>query len=179
MAFVDEAWFSLTQPPALRAWADGPSLQLEEFYTDACDKQTKAVASYGWLRSDTRKVSLRFVEQRPNSESTVGFLEWVCEKLCQEGKKALILVWDNASWHTSKRVRQWLRSHNREVRRSGGVRIVACYLPTRSPWLNAIEPHWIHGKRAAVEPKRRLDGAEMMSRLCDYFGCEHLPALSN
>lgn len=179
LAFVDEAWFSLTQPPALHAWTDGPAINMKEFYTDSADKQQKAVAGYGLLRRDTNKVWLRMVEQRPDSEHTVAFLAWACERLGLEGKKALIVVWDNASWHKSKRVRQWLGSHNRSVKQTGGVRVVICQLPTRSPWLNPIEPHWIHGKRAAVAPDRRLGGVEMIERLCDYFGCDHLPALSN
>ena len=33
-----------------------------------------------------------------------------------------------------------------------GVRILLCYLPTKSPWLNSIEPEWVHGKRQVLEP---------------------------
>jgi hypothetical protein len=28
-----------------------------------------------------------------------------------------------------------------------------CRLPVKSPWLNPIEPRWLHGKRAIVEPQ--------------------------
>jgi hypothetical protein len=28
---------------------------------------------------------------------------------------------------------------------------VSCLLPKHSPWLNAIEPKWVHGKRKVVE----------------------------
>jgi hypothetical protein len=45
-------------------------------------------------------------------------------------------------------VREWIAAHNRCVKASGrGLRIVPTLLPTKSPWLNAIEPQWIHGKR--------------------------------
>ena len=48
-----------------------------------------------------------------------------------------VLVWDNASWHVSRAVRAWIRTHNQTVKRDGhGVRIVVCYLPVKSPWLN-------------------------------------------
>ncbi|MHB1007584.1 MAG: helix-turn-helix domain-containing protein [Chloroflexota bacterium] len=40
---------------------------------------------------------------------SIQFLEWVCERLESLGKKAFLLVWDNASWHISKQVRAWLR----------------------------------------------------------------------
>ena len=78
-----------------------------------------------------------------------------------EGKKALLLVWDNASWHVSQRVRTWIKAHNRQAKREGGVRIVACRLPIKAPWLNPIEPKWAHGKKAIVEPERLLSGGPL------------------
>ena len=29
---------------------------------------------------------------------------------------------------------------------------LSAFLPSKSPWLNNIEPKWVHGKRAIVEP---------------------------
>ena len=48
--------------------------------------------------------------------------------------------------------------------REGGVRIVPCFLPTKSPWLNPIEPKWVHGKRRVVEPARLLTAGELETR---------------
>jgi hypothetical protein len=46
------------------------------------------------------------------------------------GKKVMVLIWDNASWHISREVRRWLGRHNREVKQSGrGVRIVNLSIP--------------------------------------------------
>ena len=46
----------------------------------------------------------------------------------------MLLIWDNASWHKSYRVRDWIVTHNRRVKEgSRGVRIVPCLLPTKSP----------------------------------------------
>ena len=88
------------------------------------------------------------------------------------GKEALLLVWDNASWHGSRAVRQWIRAHNRQVKASGqGVRILPCYLPSKSPWLNPIEAKWAHGKRRVVEPARLLTAAELRTRVCAAFDC--------
>jgi hypothetical protein len=72
----------------------------------------------------------------------------------------------------------WIRTHNRRAKREGGVRILACALPIKSPWLNRIEPHWVHGKRAIVEPDRKLTAAETIGRVCAYFGCEPFPPLT-
>ncbi|HMB02482.1 MAG TPA: transposase [Isosphaeraceae bacterium] len=129
------------------------------------------------LRADTDAMLLRFVAGRPVSQVTEDFLGWVCDRLAAEGKTALLLVWDNASWHISQRVRTWIKAHNRQAKQTGGVRIVACRLPIKSPWLNPIEPKWIHGKRAIVAPDRLLTAQEITVRVCDYYDCEHLPSL--
>ena len=120
------------------------------------------------------QVWLRFVDGRPISGITTQYLAWCCGRLAKIGKKALLMVWDNASWHISQEVRNWIKAHNRTVRQTGqGVRIVACYLPTKSPWLNPIEPHWVHGKRRIVEPTRLLTAQELADRVCGHFGCQH------
>jgi hypothetical protein len=98
--------------------------------------------------------------------------------LAAEGKRALLIVWDNASWHVSARVRAWSKAYNRRAKAEGGVRIVACLLPIKAPWLNAIEPKWVHGKRAIVEPERKLTAAEVVDRVCGYYGCERLKPLA-
>jgi hypothetical protein len=86
----------------------------------------------------------------------------------------LVLVWDNASWHISREVRAWLRAHNQRVKRDGrGVRILRCQLPSKSPWLNPMEPKWVHGKRRVVEPGRLLAATELAERACAAYGCPH------
>ena len=52
------------------------------------------------------------------------------------------------------------------------VRIVVCPLPSKSPWLNPIEPKWVHGKRAVAEPERLLSAAELEARVYADYGCE-------
>jgi hypothetical protein len=100
------------------------------------------------------------------------------EELEGIGKKVLLLIWDNASWHVSREVRRWLGRHNRCVKESeSGVRIVSCLLPKQSPWLNAIEPKWIHGKRKVVEPDGLLGAYELAERVCRVFGCPRITSI--
>jgi hypothetical protein len=121
------------------------------------DPDPKALACHGLLLGETNTVWLRFLDGRPVSASTTEFLTWCADKLAAQGQRALLLVWDNAGWHISHAVRQWVRDHNRQVKRQGaGVRIVSCLLPSKSPWLNPIEPKWVHSKRRTVEPARLL-----------------------
>jgi hypothetical protein len=95
-----------------------------------------------------------------------------------EGKTALVLVWDNASWHISHAVRAWLKAHNGRLKQEGGCRLVVCPLPRKSPWLNRIEPKWVHGTRAMAEPDRKLGVDELKHRLYTYYECELLEPIA-
>ena len=122
---------------------------------------------------------LRFVDGRPVSPVTCAFLAWAAAQLAAEGVRVLALIWDNASWHISHEVRDWIRTHNRDAKRTGhGCRLLVGRLPSRSPWLNPIEPKWVHGKRAVVEPERKLAAAELKQRLCEHYRSQLLPSLA-
>lgn len=174
---MDEVWWSRLAHPELKSWTEGKPLHLVEKNRSKTDPDPKALCCYGLLRADLEQVLLRFVDGRPVSHVTIDFLKWVCERLARAGKKVLVLVLDNASWHISQMVRQWIRSHNAQVKRDGGIRILKCLLPIKSPWLNPIEPHWVHGKRAIVEPARTLTAEELIHRVCTYFECDHVEPL--
>jgi transposase len=109
---------------------------------------------------------------------TTHVLAWLTAWLAAEGNTALLRVWDNASWHVSQAGRAWLKTHNRHVKHAGGDRVVVCPLPTKSPWLNRIEPKWVHGKRAIAEPDRKLSVAELKHRICPYYDCESLEPIT-
>ena len=136
------------------------------------DPEAKALACYGLWLPEGERMLLRFVAGRPVSPVTCAFLAWAAERLAAAGVQVLALVWDNAPWHVSREVRAWIRAHNRRVKAAGtGCRLLVCRLPSRSPWLNPIEPRWAHGKRAVVEPNRKLTGQELRQRLCDHYRC--------
>lgn len=177
LGYLDEVWWSRFQQPNLNAWTDGKPLRLVHKQREKDDPEPKAISCYGLLRTDVDEILLRFVDGRPVSAVTIEYLQWVCQCLAANGKKVLALVWDNASWHNSQLVRNWLREHNKKVKLEGGVRIIKCFLPVKSPWLNPIEPRWLHAKRAIVEPSRTLSAQELIARICKYYGVEHLDHL--
>jgi hypothetical protein len=184
LGFADETWWSRFAQPQAHSWvetATGP-LRLLEQEIPKRDPDPKALACYGVLlrqRGGAERVWLRLVDGRPVSALTEQFLDWCCTRLQEAGVRVWALIWDNASWHVSKRVRAWMHAHNRQVKQSGqGVRILPCYLPVKSPWLNPIEPKWVHGKRAIVEPARLLSAQELADRVCAHFGCSHDPHLA-
>jgi hypothetical protein len=170
--------------PHLHTWveADRP-LHLVEQTVAKEDPDPKALACYGVLLRGAalepgEQIWLRFVDGRPLSAVTIPFLAWACECLQAQGVRVWALIWDNASWHISKAVCAWIRAHNRQVKHDGqGVRLLVCCLPSKSPWLNPIEPKWVHSKRAIVEPARLLTAVEVAERVCAYLGCAHEPHL--
>lgn len=191
LGFEDEVWWSRVTHPHLHAWAeqDRPVRLVEQTVA----KQTKrkaaernALACYGLLGRSypqdgpvQEQVWVRFVEGRPISAITTQFLAWCLEQTAAQGKTALVLVWDNASWHLSAEVRAWVTAYKRRVRQTGhGVRLLVCPLPSKSPWLNPIEPKWVHGKRAVVEPDGLLTPAQLEDRICAYYGCLQHPHLT-
>ncbi|MDP8916817.1 MAG: transposase, partial [Pseudomonadota bacterium] len=139
------------------------------------DPDPKALARSGPLvrpgGGEPEDVRLRFVDGRPVSALTASFLGWCCQRLAARGVTTLVLVWGNAGWHAGREARRWLRDHNQRARREGGVRLAPCFPPTRSPWLNPIEPRWVHGKRRAAEPARPPTAAELEARVCAAFAC--------
>lgn len=121
---------------------------------------------------------MHFAGSRRVSDITTRFLAWCCAKLQKQGKTAWLLVGDNASWHKSQIVRSWIRQHNHEVKsEKKGVRILHLYRPTKSPWLNRIEPKWVHGKRKVVEPNDLLTAEQLARRVCAYYGTAYEPHL--
>jgi transposase len=159
-------------------------LRLIEQSVAKADPDPKAISCYGLYLPQIQETWLRFVDGRPLSAITTQFLEWCSQKLYARAKKVWVLIWDNARWHVSKEVGSWIKEHNRKVKKSQkeGVRIISCFLPIKSPWLNAIEPKWIHGKRKVVEADRLLGAHELAQRVCAALGCpyyEHLSLAEN
>ena len=182
LGFQDEVWWSRLAAPGLHAWAeDEQPLHLVEQAVAKDDPDPKALACYGLLvrwatagQQWRQQVWLRFVDGRPVSSITTQFLAWCCTQLQAARKTALLLVWDNNAWHVSAEVRAWIGAHNQQVKQTGaGVRIVNCYLPVQSPWLNPIEPMWLHAKRRVVEPARLLPAADLIDRVCAALDCPH------
>src|ERR671937_1967416 len=186
LGFAVEVWWSRLAHPVLHAWQDDDHpVRLVEQTVARDDPDPKALACYGlvarsWDTEGRRHehLWLRFVDGRPVSAVTIDFLRWCVAHAQARGQRAVLLVWDNASWHDSQIVRSWVHTHNCQVKQAGhGVRLIVCYLPIKSPWLNPIEPKWLHGKRKVAEPDRLLAAAELVDRVCAVYGCSHEPHL--
>jgi hypothetical protein len=179
LGFGDEVWWSRLAQPDQHRWMDTTATpKLQELTPPTPDPDPKALACYGLLvrpgPAQADHMWLRFVTGRPVSTVTIAFLAWCSARLAAQGFTAFLLIWDNASWHRSTAVRRWIRQHNQQVKRgtARGVRLVVCPLPSRSPWLNPIEPKWVHGKRAVSEADRLLRADDLEARVYAYYGCQ-------
>ncbi len=179
LGFQDECWWSRLAQPNLHAGAGDEPLRLCRSWRSA--SRTRTPRRHGLLRAVAgrhRRDAAAFCGRpagEPGDDGLFGLGLWGSWR--GKASRRLLLVWDNASWHISQRVRAWLKEHNRRTKREGGVRLLVCRLPSKSPWLNSIEPKWVHGKRAIVEPEQVLTAREVETRACDYYGCtqhEHL-----
>ena len=92
----------------------------------------------------------------------------------QSGIRVVIMIWDHATWHKSKRLRQWIRDYNLDAKRLAEPRLLTFLLPKKSPWLNPIEPRWVHAKRKTCEPDGELTAQELKRRLATHFDTEPL-----
>ena len=144
LSFEDETWWSRLALPSLHAWGEEDEpLRLEQRSVAEDDPDPKAISGYGqYLPGLDEQTWLRFVNGRPMSGATTRFLSWCSEELAEAGKKVLVLVRDEASWHVSGELRRWMGAHNRQVKKGEkeGVRIISCLLLKKSPWLKPIEP---------------------------------------
>ena len=174
----DEVWWSRLAQPNQHAWTDADAQdKLQELTLPTDDPAPKALACYGLLvrpgPQQADQMWLRCVAGRPVSTVTIACLAWCSARLAAYGFTALLLIWDKASWHRSQAVRHWMRQHTRQVKQGAvGIRIVVCQLPRKSPWLNPIEPQWVHGKRAVSAADRLLSADELVTRVYTYYGCE-------
>jgi hypothetical protein len=148
LLWEDECWFRRFAQPRLNAWGE---LRLSQrmMLPPAPDK---ALSYYGVKRHDTGEVYLYPCWQRPNSDETIQFLQWIVLGAAARHRKVVLLIWDNASWHVGRKVKRWIRRYNLDAKRAGKSRLLVWALPKRSPWLNPIEPHWIHAKKRICQP---------------------------
>jgi transposase len=138
----DETKFR-TLPPLRRMWMrQGHQVRVPT------PKQNHHVYSYGALDLVTGAWQDRLAP-KANSATTLTFLN---DLLSQYPQQRILLIWDQASYHTSHKVTTWLRQH---------PRIRALFLPKYAPELNPVEHIWrIVKQRVAANVTRTLDAIQ-------------------
>ncbi len=120
--------------------------------------QNDYFALYGSLDLFTGDCFYAFFD-RTNSQTTISYLEQLVEHYPD---RTILLIWDQASYHLSGKVRDWLADH---------PAITVFSLPKRSPHLNPVEAIWrLLKNRVAANLTRTLDA---IRTACDLFFDQH------
>ena len=166
----DECWFSRFAQPQMHAFAaDAANLRLVQREPERGETD-KAIACYGAVCDETNERFFSFAAGQPNSEKSIAFLSTLLAVAKARAQHVLVVIWDQATWHKSKKVINWVRQHNRQAKQEEqGVRLLTFLLPSKSPWLNPMEPIWLHTKRKVIEPDGDLSVKVLKERLCAQF----------
>ena len=128
-----------------------------------------ALACFGAVRKDIQAMYLYFSDGQLNSEQVWVFIMGLLAVARAGAKRVVVMIWDQAGWHLSKRLCQWMRAYNHQAKQCGEPRLLTYLLPVKSLWLNPIEPRWMHAKRGVCEPDGDLLSLELIRRLCAHF----------
>ena len=163
--WLDQSWFS-RWPYRFRAWAakDEP-LRVAQRWSE----EVETTALYAALDDESQEAVLHWAPGQPNSEETVQFLEALMAHCTQTGLRFIVLIWDKASWHTSKRTRGWIRAYNRRAKEEARTRLIVCQLPTRSPWLMPLEPIFGWTKHQVLGGRLFQTVAQLQAAVERYF----------
>ena len=121
-------------------------------------RKKKSVSFYGGISMNTGKVLAHQCDWQDSGE-TIKFLDEI--KREYEGRGEILLVWDNASWHKSKLIKQWLEDN------PGIVRLMN--FPPYSPDLNPSEHLWKEMRRYLSKNFEGRKFSETVDAACGYL----------
>ncbi len=166
VVFQDESWFSGT-PKAVGQYGQRGQPRTAAVPKPA-HKCKGAWVLYAALEVLTGRVQ-RFYAPRCNQTFVRQQLETLLAQAQAAGKRVLVVIWDNASWHTAQALRRWYYRYNQSAKRTGQVRLLLVALPSRSPWLNPLEPVFGQAKRHIVGRRMVAPPGRLKRKTESYF----------
>ena len=158
LGFADETWWSRLALPRLHAWTADEPLRLIEREVPRGTPTRRRQAATG-CSAATPEGCCCGSSPDDREQVTEDFLDWACGVLAAEGKKALLLVWDNLLARQSAGA-ELDQVHNGRAKRGGCADRGVPVAGEEVPWLNPIEPKWAHGKRVAEPERMTPDGLQ-------------------
>lgn len=147
VVYQDESWFS-GNPKAVRHY--GRRGQRREVAVQRPTHKLKgAWVLYAALEVVSGKVHQHYAPHC-NQTQVRQQLEELLQRFQAACRRVLVVLWDNASWHTAQALRQWYHHYNQQAKRAGCIRLLLVPLPGRSPWLKALEAVFGQSKRHIV-----------------------------
>jgi transposase len=105
------------------------------------ENERKKQTYYGALNYQSKEFVLKDYETG-NSENTVDFMKYLQGEYKD---KRIVLIWDGATYHKSKSVKDFLTSENHGKDRAEWSLTCILFAP-HSPEQNPVEDVWLHGK---------------------------------
>lgn len=164
--YQDESWFSGT-PKAVGGYGQAGHSRdrATEKPAHKCKGAWVLYAAYEALTGQVH----RHYAPRCNQTQVRAQLEQLLAQYQATGKRVLVVIWDNASWHKGKALRHWYDRYNQQAKRAGKIRLLLVHLPSRSPWLNPIEPVFGQAKRRIVGRRMVPQPARLKRKTESYF----------
>jgi transposase len=155
LIFVEDETILKLLPPLRRMWMrKGQQVKVPT------PDQNDDVCLYGVLELNSGE-TFRAYHDNGRSDYTIAYLEQLLDRYPQ---RPILLIWDQATYHTSEAVEEWLAEH---------PRITTMELPKYAPELNPVEHIWRQLKdRVAANLTRSL---ESIQDACDRFFQQHCP----
>lgn len=122
-------------------------------------RSKESVSFYGGLSLNDKKEIVHLASWQ-NSEETCYFLDELKKKY-QNAEKPVLLVWDGASYHKSKMIREWCRDN------PGIVELLR--FPAYSPDLNPQENVWKALRKNLSEVVHEYTFQEVVDRSCRFL----------
>lgn len=113
---------------------------------------------YVCLASSVSPSGAMFYQIRENSFKGAGIVEYLKSLLATTERK-ILLIWDNATWHKSQEVKDFLKTEL-------GQRLWLVNLPPYSPEYNPDELVWANLKRIQI-PNRSAKNVKELKRIAD------------
>jgi hypothetical protein len=123
LGFEDAVGWSRDAQPQMPAWRADQPLRWVEKAVPAKDPEGTAVACYGLYVPTANRRLGRCVRGRPVRAVTGAWLAVYC---AAQGQRALVRIWDKASWPSRQAVQAWINAHNRHAKHAGGCRGRVC-----------------------------------------------------
>jgi len=154
--FLQDETILKTLPPLRRMW-----MRQGEQVRIATPQQNDSTSLYGVLELYSGDSFHAFFETG-NSDHTIAYLE---QLLAHYSKGPILLIWDQARYHTSQKVQDWLTQH---------PRLTVKLLPKYAAELNPVESIWRKLKnQVAANLTRSLEAIQIA---CDRFFQQHSSA---
>ena len=157
VGFMDECWWSRLALPTLNSWREEGSLASHPEVGRQRRSRAEGHLLLRALPAPDRPDVAEVRGWRPVSSITTQFLQWSLKLQALRARRCWFSSGTTPLAHLQRgqalaRISQprsqrgWRRSEDRKL-----------LFAQESPWLNAIEPKWVHGKRKVVEPEIRWE----------------------